>query len=107
MASAKRCLICENLRSNYVSPETGHQIREDVLLRRNYGQFRLSSKEGCSMCAFIQAALEHYDPDSEDTSSALLRIAQAGACTISMDNTNSTLQVYTPQGENCCVWEAG
>lgn len=104
MARAKRCPVCENLQSSYVSTETGHEVRSDVIRRRSYGQFRLSSTEGCSMCAFIQRAFQHFDPGSDNTSSALLRIAHTGACAISMINTSSTLQVYTPRGEHLCVW---
>ncbi|KAH7094520.1 heterokaryon incompatibility protein-domain-containing protein [Paraphoma chrysanthemicola] len=98
MPSAKQCSVCENLRPVYVSTKNDHEVREDVLRRRSYGEFRLSSTEGCSICAFVQKAFQHFDPNSGDASSALLRIAHTGAGTISMGNKSSTLQIYTPQG---------
>ncbi|KAH6625466.1 heterokaryon incompatibility protein-domain-containing protein, partial [Boeremia exigua] len=98
MASAKRCPICDNLQSSYEPTGTSHEVRRDIIHKRSYGQFRLSSKQGCSMCGFIQDAIQHFDPDSKDASLALLRIAHTGACVISMSNSSSTLQVYTPRG---------
>jgi hypothetical protein len=90
--------VCEGLRSRYVDVSPGTTALTDAYRLRTHDNFIKSSDHGCSTCGFILGALRYFEPSSNDATSVLLRIHHTGGCEVFMNESCSTIQVYTPKG---------
>ena len=98
--TSEQCQTCQGLRSRFVSPDISGTTLGDLILVRKYRDFRTSDDHGCLTCGFILDVLRTFDPSCDDAATLVLRTTHTGHCSVSLTNTCSTIQVYTPEGRS-------